>query len=161
MVFQCCMISKCAKTYCNEDISLIENYKKAIADSNTMWECHHRREIETPRKELIKIGEYFNRPASELIFLTPFEHNSLHKKHKQLTEEHKEKISNSMKGKPFTEQHKLHISESQKGRPRSEKIKKKLSEYAKSCHWFNNGAINVRAKSCPSGFVKGRLKKAI
>lgn len=25
--------------------------------------------------------------------------------------------------------------------------------------WFNNGVINVRTKSCPEGFVPGRLKK--
>ena len=175
------MIGKCAKTYCNEDISLIENYDKAIADSNTMWHCHHRRELETPRKQLIKIGEYFNRPATELIFLTKSEHTALHHKGKKLkpfTEEHKLKMSIAKKGKHHTEETKRKMSEALKGVHRSEETKRKMSEAQKGkifteehkqkmadamkrLHWFNNGIKNVFVKECPEGFVKGRLKKAI
>ena len=121
------------KNYCNEDISLIENYDKAIADSTQMWQCHHRRELETPRKKLIEIGEYFNRPAEELIFLTPYEHNSLHKKHNK-----------NMLGKHHSEEHKQKISEAIKA--------KSLGR-----HWFNNGIKSVFVKECPEGFVKGRI----
>ena len=32
---------KQARRYCCEDISLIENYAKAMA-SGELWECHHR-----------------------------------------------------------------------------------------------------------------------
>ena len=135
VVFYCYMISKCAKTYCNEDISLIENYEKAVADLNQTWHCHHRRELETSRKELIKIGEYYNRPAEELIFLTKSEHNSLHS-------------SLKFKGCKLTEETKLKISEATK-----------YKNMGRS--WFNNGIKNVFVKECPSGFVKGRLKKAI
>ena len=172
---------KKVKKYCNEDLYLIENYDKAIADSNQTWDCHHRRELEIPRKELIKRGEYFNRPAEELIFLTPFEHNSLHASLKfkgcKLTEETKRKISNSLKGKrlkPFTEEHKQKISLSMKGnknslgKRHSDEAKRKMSEakkgkntWTKGLHWFNNGIKNVFVKECPEGFVKGRLKKAI
>ena len=31
--------------YCRGDISKIENYDKAIADTKTVWHCHHRREL--------------------------------------------------------------------------------------------------------------------
>ena len=30
--------------YCRGDISKIENYDKAIADTKTVWHCHHRLE---------------------------------------------------------------------------------------------------------------------
>lgn len=43
------MISYCTRpdrTYCSEDISLIENYDKAIADKNRLWEIQHRLEIQ-------------------------------------------------------------------------------------------------------------------
>ena len=148
-----------AKKYCKDDISSIENYDKAIADSNQVWDCHHRRELETSKKELIEIGEYYSRPASELIFLTKKEHISLHKKGKQshwkgkhLSEETKRKMSKAKQGKklkPFTEEHKLKMSIARKGK----------NTWSKTHHWFNNGTITVRAKSCPEGFVKGRLKK--
>ena len=53
-----------------------------------------------------------------------------------------------------------------KGIPQSEEAKKKNSEahkgkpsWSKGLSWFNNGTITVRAKSCPEGFVKGRLKR--
>ena len=255
------------KTYCKDDISLIENYEKAVADKENTWQCHHRREITTSRKDLIEKNEYFKRPASELIFLTPFEHNSLHaslkfkgnknmlgkhhseetkkklalaskgnknmlgKHHseyakikmseahkgrtptwlvgKHLAEEHKQKLSIANKGKtswnkgkhhseesrkkmsiarkgnkyrlgkpcseetkrklsevfkgkklkPFTEEHKLKISIAKKGMKLSEEAKHKMSEAIKHLHWFNNGIISVRAKSCPEGFVKGRIKR--
>ena len=70
---------KNVKKFCKDDFSLIENYDKAIADKTQTWQCHHRRETIFSRKDLIEIGEYYNRPACELIFLTPTEHHKLHK----------------------------------------------------------------------------------
>lgn len=89
-----------AKQYCCEDISLIENYDKAMNDkSNTVWICHHRKEIELNKTpdELKEIGLYFNRPACELIFLTRSEHLSLHNKGKRKTEQTRAKLSISQK----------------------------------------------------------------
>ena len=76
-----------AKSYCRDDISLIENYDKAIADTTQMWHCHHRRETIYSVKDLQDIGEYYNRPACELIFLTSLEHNRLHNLGKCLSAE--------------------------------------------------------------------------
>ena len=157
--FLCYMINKGIKYFCKDDISLIENYDKAISDKEQTWQCHHRRELETPRKELIKIGEYYNRPAEELVFLTKSEHNALHNtlkfKGKTLSDETKIKISVALKGKPAWN----------KGKNLSEDHKQKLSEATKykniGSHWFNNGIKTVFVKECPEGFVKGRLKKAI
>lgn len=76
------MINKKAlKRYCSEDISLIENYEKAINDKTQTWHCHHHLEIELSCSfnKLKELGLYYHRPASELIFLTKAEHSKLHK----------------------------------------------------------------------------------
>ena len=69
------------KRYCCEDLSLIENYDLAVADQTQKWACHHRKETDEglSADELKKLGLYWNRPASELIFLPPAEHTRLHK----------------------------------------------------------------------------------
>lgn len=95
-----------AKSYCSEDISLIENYELAIGGQTQTWECHHRKETDEglSRTELIEMGLYFNRPASELIFLTKSEHSSLHHKNNKHnlgnhhTEETKTKMSEAKNG---------------------------------------------------------------
>lgn len=79
------MISKNVYKFCCEDISLIENYEEAV-NSNLQYDCHHRLEIKedgtTVRMEELKEqGLYFNRPASELIFLERYAHKILHSKH--------------------------------------------------------------------------------
>ena len=74
-----------AQRYCSEDISLIENYHEAIADEERTWDIHHRRESDSEGrtlftgKQLIEMGLYYKRPASELIFLTRSMHCKLHR----------------------------------------------------------------------------------
>lgn len=76
------MIGRRTKLYCKEDISLIENYDKAINDKEHIWECHHRLEIgegyTNSTEDLKMMNLYYNRPANELIFLTKYEHCSIH-----------------------------------------------------------------------------------
>ena len=224
------MISKrSAKAYCRDDISLIENYVKAVSDTTQLWHCHHRRETILSRKDLIEIGAYYNRPACELIFLTPNEHLSLHKtgnanmlgKHhsaearkrisealkgekcyifgKHLPAETRKKLSESLsgeknplfgkhhseesrqknslahigkhhsvetrrkmsevhKGKHHSEETRLKMSAALKGKNHSAEARKKMSEARKGKHWYNNGDASILAKTCPEGFVPGRLK---
>ena len=81
------MFSDKVKEYCNEDISNIENYQKALTDDG-FWEVHHRREThdengnllvqQISKQDLIKQKLYFNRPSSELIFMPRKEHRLLH-----------------------------------------------------------------------------------
>ena len=130
-----------AQGYCKDDISLIENYDKAFSDTTQMWHCHHRRETIYSRSGLIEIGEYYNRPACELIFLTPFEHHRLHKLGKHHSEETRKKMSESKKGEnhPFFGKHHSEetikkMSEATKGKHHSEETRKKMSEARKS-YW--------------------------
>ena len=137
------MISKrSAKAYCRDDISLIENYDKAIADKSQVWHCHHRRETIYSRSGLIEIGEYYNRPACELIFLTKSEHMRLHHLGKNVSAETRQKLSekkngenNPMFGKHHSAEARKKMSESKKGennplfgKHHSEETRKKISE---------------------------------
>ena len=194
---------KRAKSYCKDDISLIENYDKAVADKSCVWHCHHRRETIFSRKDLIEIGEYYNRPACELIFLTKSEHHRLHNlgkpawnKGKHLSAETRKKMSEALKGEkcyifgkhrsaetrkkmseakrgknnPFFGKHRSaethqKMSEAHKGKHHSAETRQKMSEshngknyWTKGTHWYNNGVKCIKAKTCPEGFVPGRLK---
>ena len=134
-----------AKSYCKDDISQIENYDKAIADKSQVWHCHHRRETIYSRSGLIEIGEYYNRPAEELIFLTPNEHHRLHNlgkpawnKGKHLSAETRKKMSEANKGKHLSAEARKKMRESKKGennywfgKHHSEETRKKMSESKK------------------------------
>ena len=146
--------------YC-KDYENIENYEKALADNFKGWDCHHRREAEFSRKELIALGMYYNVSSEELIFLPSSEHRALHKKGKTYhlgkphTEEAKKKMSAAKKGKPSPN----------KGKHLSAETRKKISEAkkgntaTKGMRWFNNGKINKLCYECPDGFTPGRLRK--
>ena len=149
------MISKkIAKRYCKDDISLIENYDKAIADDTQTWQCHHRRETIYSAKELIDIGEYYNRPACELIFLTKTEHMRLHKTGENNPRFGKPAWNN---GKHLSEETRQKLSEANKGKHHSAETCKKIAEARIGTNWYNNGVKNIRAKTCPEGFVQGRI----
>lgn len=117
-----------AMLYCCEDISNIENYELALNDKEQVWHCHHRGEIlpcgRYSMDSLKKFGLYWNRPASELIFMTCSEHRRLHAhamgfggggryywKGKHMPSEVTEKMSAAKKGKKKSENHKRCISE--------------------------------------------------
>lgn len=108
--------------FCREDLSLIENYDKAIADTKNMWDCHHRLEIQgdkiLSRKDLIIMGLYYNRPASELIFLKTSDHRRLHIKNKKPS---------------FSKIKRIHYNWFKKKRILSEETRRKMSESKKGC----------------------------
>lgn len=111
------MIPKMSKYYCCEDISLIENYDKAVADNTQVWHCHHRLEDDGySEQQLKKMKMYYGRPASELIFLTPHEHLSLHFKGRVLSDEHRRKIGESQIGKVIPNETKNKLSKAQRER---------------------------------------------
>lgn len=138
------MVNKAyAKKYCSEDISKIENYDKAIADTTQTWICHHRDEVKilpsgikvirTPN-DLIEDGRYYKCPANELIFLTRSEHIRLHSK--TLTGEH-----NPMYGRTHSDETCKKLSEAAKGKlnpmygkTHSDESRRKISE-AQKAYW--------------------------
>lgn len=63
-----------AKSYCSENIENIENFYKALSDKNMVWHVHHKFGETIAKEELIANNMYYNRPANELIFLSPLEH---------------------------------------------------------------------------------------
>lgn len=124
---------KKAKLFCCEDISLIENYDKAMNDDNeeTIWICHHRLGIELNKsgEELEAMGLYWNRPASELLFLTTNEHTRLHNEKRWESQEKRDKLSEKLKK----------VYESQEIR---DKISKALSVPKRKFKWRTpNGEI--------------------
>ena len=149
-----------SKYYCREDISLIENYELAVADSET-WHCHHRGEMlpcgRFATDDLKKFGLYWRRPASELIFLRHDVHIGMQHIGRHLSEETKHKIVTALKGKPASTETRKKISTILKGRKISAEHKKHIGESKSGMRWWNNGTIDVRAKECPVGYVKGRI----
>jgi hypothetical protein len=125
--------------YCKDDISKIENYEKAMADTTQTWHLHHRLaltldgEFAHTHEELKRMNMYYNRPYFELIFLTNSEHCTLHKKGKALSDETRKKMSASKKGnnnfygKHHSDESKHKMSEAAKGKHHSVGTRKKMS----------------------------------
>lgn len=138
--------------FCCEDISLIENYDKAIEDKSQVWHCHHRDEIKVlpsgikvirSKEELIENGRYYNCPANELIFLLPSEHRKLHNSVYVASEETKRKIG-------------IKNSKALKGRiPKNIDLLRNYTNKGK--HWYNDGKHSILAFECPINYKEGRI----
>lgn len=129
------------QAYCADPIENIENYEQARSDTETVWDCHHRLEIQgdvrhTPR-ELIACGRYYHVPASELVFLPHTEHMRIHHNGAKRTDKTRRRISASMVGnKNFanhthTAETREKISMKRMGFRFSEDAKKKMSDAKK------------------------------
>ena len=126
--------------YC-KDYEKIENYQKALADNFKNWDCHHRLETHTSdgvrrlvditQAELKALDMYYNRPASELIFLPTSEHQFLHHKGRRHSDEAKNKMREAKKGKKLSEETKNKMREAKKGKHHSEEAKKRMREAKK------------------------------
>ena len=148
--------------YCSEPLELVENYQQAKADNFADWCIHHRLEVQQDgtrmsRQELKDKDLYFNRPANELVFMRMPEHKSLHNLGKHRSAETRKKISEAKKGKHLSAEARKKIGEARNGKHRSAETRQKISEARKGTHWYNNGVTSIQAKTCPEGFVPGRL----
>ena len=132
------------KKYCSDSLDLIENYQQAEADGFKGWCIHHRLEIQqdgtrVSRQELKDNGLYFNRPASELVFMRLCKHAKLHMIGLHLSAETRKKMSEAakgknagkipwIKGKHHSAETRKKLSEASKGRHHSAETRKKMSE---------------------------------
>ena len=106
-----------AVEYCRDDIRTIENYEFAVSDTEHVWQCHHRLELEVlPDGRVIRrtvaqlkaCNHYYSRPACELIFLREDEHKKLHMhgndffKGKKHSDGSRKALSDKMKGRKVT-----------------------------------------------------------
>ena len=138
--------------YCCQSFELIENYELCINDTKNVWDCHHRLEIQEDRlltiTELKEMGLYFNRPASELIFLTHSDHTRLHSKARVCSDNTRKKLSQLKKnnkywlGKKHKEETKEKIRKANTNREFSDEHKQKLSIAAKNRIGEKNGMYN-------------------
>ena len=109
----------CSK-YCKDGIENIPGYQEALT-STEKYECHHLKESTFTKKELEDMNLYWNRPADELIFLRADIHKSMHARSRVVTDETREKMSNSSMGRKgklrsefggkFFEHYGIHFSE--------------------------------------------------
>lgn len=153
------------KRYCSEPLENIENYDKAVADTEHVWDCHHRNEIclanqsrldrgITTREQLIADGMYFHRPACELIFLRRDVHKSLHHRGKRLTSEMKDKISRGQLNHPAK-------SRQVEMTRKSDGFTKRFPSIAEAARWLvtnghphaaSNGILRCCKNQCKSGY---------
>ena len=77
---------------------------------------------------------------------------------KHLSTKHRKNLSEALKGKYLSAETRKKISEARKGKHRSAETSKKIAEARKGNHWYNNGVKSILAKTCPEGFVQGRLR---
>ena len=122
---------KLLEKYCSE-YTKIENYEEAVK-SPLKYDLHHRREISEIKssKQLKSEGLYWQRPASELIFLEHGEHIRLHTEGKNLSAETRQRMSNAKKN--MSEETRKKISEAMKGKPPHNK--------GKHCHLENGKRV--------------------
>lgn len=107
---------RCATFWKEGEQALIENYELAKADNFKGWVCHHRLGETTTRKWLKENDLYYNRPHTELKYVTLSEHNTIHKKGYKASEETRKKLSASHKGVAKSDSHKKSISKALKGK---------------------------------------------
>lgn len=111
-----------SKQFCSEPLENIENYDRAVEDTEHMWECHHRAEILPcgvySREDLKKVGLYWNRPASELIYIRHDEHRTLHAKNRkpETTRQIAEKVAMFNRGRKLCDEHRRKLSLSHMGK---------------------------------------------
>ena len=111
---------------------------------------------------------YYNRPASELIFLTVSEHSSLHDEGvnhpfygKHHSDDARNKMSESLKGKPKSSETRNKMSEAMKGNKhalgckRSEETKKKMSDAAKGKYFSAEHKKKISEANKGNAYAKG------
>lgn len=130
--------------YCKDGIEKVENYDKAVSDTNNLWVLHHRDEIRIlpsgmvairTSNDLMDIGRYWHCPANELIFMLEKEHMAMHAHYQRVSPESRQKMRLAKLGKPsarkfyspsMATREKLRVA--QTGKRLSPETRRKISE---------------------------------
>ena len=164
-----------AAKYCRDDIRTIENYEAAVADTEHVWHCHHRLELEVlPDGRVIRrtvaqlkaCNHYYDRPACELIFLKREDHKQLHMTgNKQFagkchTESYKDHMREVMTGRKVTWGDKISAAKRGKKPVYSaedlEKRRQRLVTYNKT-RVFSEETRKKMSESIKRAYREGRL----
>lgn len=118
--------------YCSH-IENIENYELAKADDFVNWDIHHRLETHTSdgvlrlvplsSKELKALGMYFNRPASELIYMKKGDHMRLHN---QQRTPYSEETRAKMRARSYSSEFRAKLRAANLGKHLSDETRAKL-----------------------------------
>lgn len=152
--------------------ALKEYYKK---NSGYWKDKHHSKETKLKMSISRKGLKYIRHNEKYQVWnkgkSMPEEHKlllSIKHRNKRLSQETKQKISNSLKGRVFSEEHKRKLSDSAKHRKISDSTKIKISNNKKgqlsNTIWITDGKINKRIileefnNYNSKGFYKGRTK---
>lgn len=158
---------KQARKYCREDISKIDGYAEALADTTQTWICHHvNGESFTGfcTADLKKLNMYLNRPASELKFVTRNEHRRIHNKSNgnPMRGKHPKDVFASDVYEEWKRKHRgafTKLNKSRIGILLKKSTKQKISRNSSGRVWFTNGVVNKFTRVCHTGFVKWRIMK--
>src|SRR5574344_897664 len=149
--------------YCSH-IENIENYELAKADNFVDWDIHHRlethnsdgvlRPVYLSAKELKALGMYYNRPASELIYMKRDEHARLHNNGKHFSDETRAKLREAWKHRaPVSAETRAKQSAANRGKHPSDETRAKIG----AAHRDRHPSEETRAKL--SNAAKLRLRK--
>ena len=133
--------------YCDTP-ELIENYDKAIADTEKVWICHHRLEEFYTSKELISMNLYYHRPPEELVFC---ENETEHHKYPHKTD------GRIKKGQKMSDKTKKRMSDSRKG---------KMAQYSKNkkpvlCIETNTVYESIHEAERQTGMSRGGIRRVL
>lgn len=127
-----------AGSYCKDPIEKIEGYERAMNEPGRFI-LHHRLEDRGyTKQQLLSMHMYYNRQASELIFISQSEYMRLRMTRRKQSHETRGKISEARKGKPckhHSEKTREKISKAKKGKSHPEETKKKISLAMKGKHF--------------------------
>jgi len=77
---------------------------------------------------------------------------------KKLTAQHKQKISNGLKGRRHSDETKQKMSASLQGKLKTDEHKERISASKKGMQWYNNGELEFFSKKHPGdGWTAGRI----
>lgn len=135
---------------CKDNITEIEGFYEAVSDRSESYDCHHRLETHDEfgnlrntlisSVELIEQDLYYNRPASELIFLRKSEHSALHRQfsnidgHRYLNCESRRTEHSRINSRKYRLDKDKYSKQLESNKKYQDKHREEIREYARKYH---------------------------